>query len=559
MHIFKGNLLPVLSFCFCGLIALPGIAQSTWVKDGVESTEFIIEKERENQLPEALRSFDKINFSTKSPNRRLEYKIYPVAPYKLGDVSITTSPVNMRIAPLKEGLPNYVKAGFGNYATPYAELFLTGAQEATWQYDARLRHLSSQRGAVNDEFSATMDNIVEGGLKYQGESFVAEARLEYERNRFYFYGFQPETAPTTSLEERRQVFNDLAVYTKLSSTDTKSPFYWKAQLGGRYFSDALEVRESQLEIPLEMAYKLSEQHQFRVNAEAYLMQYQQVAGKQGRSFVGLGAAYAFRQGDFIAQLGGRFVYQNDSSSALRQANFYPQIELSYRVAYDFTLFAGLQGDMQRNTYRQMARENFWMGQGIALLNTDKPLEFYGGIRGNISPQVNFSAQASYASLRNMHFFINAVPDTSRFQVIYNTQSTGLLHLNTELQVSISEQWRSKLQAQFFNYVFEADSQEAAWHRPTWALNLLSTYHWQNKLFLNADIQALGGIETQNFVSGERQTLPTIFDLSLKADYWFLEKFSAFLAGNNLLSQNYQRYLYYPVRGANFLIGITYSF
>ena len=70
---------------------------------------------------------------------------------------------------------------------------------------------------------------------------------------------------------------------------------------------------------------------------------------------------------------------------------------------------------------------------------------------------------------------------------------------------------------------------------------------------------LEGLQGKNFVTNRIQKLPTIWDANLKIDYFLGSQFAAFVSLNNIVGQNYQRYLYYPSQGLNFLGGITYSF
>jgi len=46
---------------------------------------------------------------------------------------------------------------------------------------------------------------------------------------------------------------------------------------------------------------------------------------------------------------------------------------------------------------------------------------------------------------------------------------------------------------------------------------------------------------------------------LKADYQITERISAFVIGNNLLNRNNQRFLNYPVRGIQGIVGATIKF
>ncbi|MFN7601810.1 MAG: hypothetical protein ACK5R0_10490, partial [Bacteroidota bacterium] len=62
-------------------------------------------------------------------------------------------------------------------------------------------------------------------------------------------------------------------------------------------------------------------------------------------------------------------------------------------------------------------------------------------------------------------------------------------------------------------------------------------------------------------SGTRRTvdIPGAFDLNAKATYLVSNQFSVFASFNNILNNNYQMYLYYPVRGFQAMVGASFSF
>ena len=49
------------------------------------------------------------------------------------------------------------------------------------------------------------------------------------------------------------------------------------------------------------------------------------------------------------------------------------------------------------------------------------------------------------------------------------------------------------------------------------------------------------------------------DLSAGAEYKVNEKFGVYIRANNLTGQTYQRFLYYPKLGMNFIGGLNYAF
>jgi outer membrane receptor protein involved in Fe transport len=107
--------------------------------------------------------------------------------------------------------------------------------------------------------------------------------------------------------------------------------------------------------------------------------------------------------------------------------------------------------------------------------------------------------------------------------------------------------------------WKTDVIAAAWHRPSFQSSMGIQYNLKQKIYFNAEMYYISGLQGINLESNRTVKLKNIADLSLKTEYRFSKTFSAFVELNNLLSQKYQRYTYYQVKGFNVLAGLTYSF
>jgi hypothetical protein len=140
-------------------------------------------------------------------------------------------------------------------------------------------------------------------------------------------------------------------------------------------------------------------------------------------------------------------------------------------------------------------------------------------------------------------------------VLYD--KAGVFSLDGGLFYDLHSDWR--ISANILYNAWKTDIQAAAWHRPSFQSSLGIQYNLQRKIYFNAEMYYISGIQGMNLESNHAVKLSDIADLSLKSEYRFSNTFSAFLELNNILSQKYQRYLYYQVKGFNALVGLTYSF
>ena len=121
----------------------------------------------------------------------------------------------------------------------------------------------------------------------------------------------------------------------------------------------------------------------------------------------------------------------------------------------------------------------------------------------------------------------------------------------------SQSFIINLKGEWFGY--DTEEVAEAWGRPTYAIGVNGAYNLYQKLVLSGSITAMGGIKGINLQSGTIRDLDAIFDLNIKVDYLFSPRFSAFVMGKNMVSQNYERYMNYPAKSISVLGGITYSF
>ena len=99
----------------------------------------------------------------------------------------------------------------------------------------------------------------------------------------------------------------------------------------------------------------------------------------------------------------------------------------------------------------------------------------------------------------------------------------------------------------------------ALQRPTYRMTINSVYNVYDKVLLEIDFIAQGGIKALDPKKEELVSLPVASDLNLRANYFVSKQFSVFLNFNNVLASKYQLYLNYPVRGFQALAGASWSF
>lgn len=212
----------------------------------------------------------------------------------------------------------------------------------------------------------------------------------------------------------------------------------------------------------------------------------------------------------------------------------------------------------------MLQENPYLKSRVKLLNTNKTMDAYAGIKGDLPIGIVFNGKVSYNNYDNFYYFNNYrtnnsinLADTSKFEILYDSLKVKTLNFEVEFSYQKGDFWRTSLKTNYTNYL--SLSYNKPIHRPGLVVSWDNTFIFTDKLIANIDVKYIGRTFAFNSLTNNYIKNNSIIDLNTEFDYLFGEKFSCFVKLNNLLGKNYQRYLYYPKQGLNFLVGINYSF
>ncbi|CAN5218910.1 hypothetical protein BH23BAC1_BH23BAC1_13940 [soil metagenome] len=547
--------LAVLIVLFSAIFSDVYSQTTPWGDDGeIESAEVIIEKDLQINLPPASRNFEKVPPPPVQPQKTEQKYQFRNFNYEVRDLDPKIRVLTIKEEPLGKLYPNFIKGGLGNYITTYAEGYFNNTRNKDYAYGAHIRHNASARGPVDGANSGSSENSVALNGKYFTPNVIFSGDMRFDRDKYYFYGYNPVLEVDRA--DIRQVFN---IFNAVASIENVNPRTIQYKLSGSFnaLQDRFEARETQTGFNLESSFDVGKKLGFEVRSDLYLMNRRDEIGTMNRNFFRLRPNFLIRT-DLLRIRGGfNFVFENDTVATGDQLHFYPFANLEYDLSENITAYAGIDGDMQRTSLAGFVNENPFLAPNVPLLHTNKTFDFFGGIKGKLMQNLNFNVGISSAEYNNMYFFVNSAQDSSRFDIIYDPQNLALLNLFAEIGFNKSEKIRTSIRGDYYGY--STVLVEEPWHKPNYKLTFLSTYNIYDKIHLNADVNLLGGIKAKNFMTDEAVDLPTIVDLNLKADYLFSDRFSVFLSFNNILSRNYERYLYYPSRGLMVLAGASYSF
>ncbi len=512
-------------------------------------------------IEKADRVFYKIKFKP-------EVKTVTEQQYAQYDYAVSLKDLNprMRIPKMPGGtIPvlygNYVKAGFGNYITPYLDVFLGGGRNEKFLYGLNYRHLSSGRGPVDMSNSGYSTNHLQGYGKMFTEKLTFGARASYDRNMYKFYGYKGLLASDTTISEidsDKRIFNRFGIALSVDNRPNIGGVKSSNDLNFYTVSDNLVTSELGGRLQSSEKFKINDDFTFLTTLDGNLRSTSINDSTLTDFAVSVVPAVKFVKSEVTLTTGVNLTYTSDTLNANKKFHLYPSLLAEYEVKRDLLkAYAGMKGAINWNSWNSMMGRNPVLGNEVSIVNENEELNIYGGVKGTVKTKFNYSFRVGYRSLNNLMTFLNDSVNTSRFRAVYEDVDAGNVYSELELSYSLNDKLRSNLKARFDSW--KTESLAAAWHLPTTDINLNTRYKMFDKMYINTDFYYISGIRAYDFDSNNEITLDNIVDLNVGVDYLIGSKFSAFLNVNNVLSANYQRYLNYPSQGINLIGGCTYAF
>lgn len=530
--------------------------QDDWDEDGeIQDAEVVIEKDRQITLPPANRSYEKVAPLPLEIDRAPQiYKFQKI------DYQTTAFTPNIRVLTIKDQslaklYGNYLKAGFGNFGTSYLEGYFNNKRSKTYAIGAKIKSLSSARGPVDKDNSAASDLLLGFDGSYFTEGVIFNGKAEYERTKRFFYGYTPGSE--VDRDTLKQVFNKVLISLGLEDSNKNQDLDYALQ--GYYISleDRFDTSEDEGSFNFQGSYQFNDKVKFAVNSDLYLTKYSHFGSSINRNFFRLTPTVITNLDVFRVELGVNLVYENDSITNADKVHFSPIAKASYNVTDNLVFYAGLTGDVNYRSWRSYVKENPFLASGVTLSHNIKKIALNAGIKGKIWGDINFNTGFDIGAYDNLAFYANNAQDSTKFDIVYDTDNPALVHFFAELGYSKAQRFIINLKGEWFGY--DTEEVAEAWGRPTYTIGVNGSYNLYQKLILGGSITAMGGIQGLNQQSGTIRQLDSIFDVNIKVDYLFSPRFSAFILGKNMVSQSYERYMNYPVKTISVIGGITYSF
>ena len=522
-----------------------------------------------------------VAYDTILPEKSISYAMLTVKGEVPAHVdSIEAARLNIQLAQEKL-YKGFVKAGFGLYTTPLAEIYYDQTRSKSNGYGVHYKHMSSNGGIKDRGPSDYSFNNLDAFYNAYLSHHDVEGRLLYDRRRISYYGYNStdslenlmNAAPDPPKDALKQIYNDIGFAVRV-----KSLYKDSTKLA---HDVGLEVHNyTNLTKSRELNVKLNARLAMEQGTETYggeiLVDNNSYRGERGSLYelrqngtlVGISPYVSTTDDHYLVRVGAGIYVDAMGKTTF---HFYPQAYAQYRLFDDILVpYVGVDGQRMRNSFRSLTRENPFLVGAPSLKNSSLMYDVYGGLRGSLSRDVGFDVRISKNRINDRPLFIGVENDYEgvgygdRFIPVYDR--VDQLDIGGELRYSHDEHINIHGGLHIFSY--KTNQQEEAWNLPTYSISLGAVYDFQDKLLVKLDAEFLGTRKSTLTVPADwndLSPLPTstdmggYVDIHLGLEYRYTKRLSVFLDFSNLSASKYERWYNYPVQRILVLGGATYAF
>lgn len=461
-------------------------------------------------------------------------------------------PVAMSAEKLPESYKGYLKLGTGYPLSAFAEGAYSVTNAKNYFIDLYGHHygvFSAPR--ENQVFAET--NLGISGTNYLEAGVGMTGHVNFDANNYRFYGGYNPGDTSFPGDPAKRRFTNIGAGLKLfnSKKNSLDLDYW-AGLEIYGYKDNFASTERGLGLDFGATKWFADKHNFTLQFTDNLLAYGDTEKSRLNNF-NIKPSFTFH-GDFLKVKLGANLVSNAGFS------FFPDIEASANISGpSIMVFVGAGGDLYQNSFKRLSTLNPFIRTRFAETGTDGPFntkyyDFYGGIGGGFRT-VKYRLKAGYKTNKDYALFVQQEADLRQFDII--TDDVNIFYIGGELSATFLEKLTTSVN--FLQQGASTRVQSKAYGIIPFQVGFNASYlALEDRLRIKGDLNFATGSPYRNRF-GSVGTLNPLFDLSLRGEYFFTEKFGAFLGLNNIASVKYQRWYRYPTYGFNVLGGISLRF
>jgi hypothetical protein len=444
---------------------------------------------------------------------------------------------------------NFIKAGYGNYTTPYVEAGISLGDGQTSVINIHAKHISSDGQDLSEQYGKTDAEVI--GIFNPNENIEWGGKVFFKNTNQYRYGFEPDTLKFNKSDLQQQ-FTTFGGEIGLRNKQINSyGVSYDPSIAINEFSDNRSGKESNFILNAPLSKSFGDIFAFNLGLNANLTNYtSDTAGTINNVLYTLSPAIQFKTPNVKIVAGISPSWDNDVFSML--PNFSAEAKLKDER---FILQAGWIGYYNKTTYESLAGMNPWLEEPTFLLDT-RITEAYAGFKGSTGSHFTYNAKISYLQFRNQPLFVNDTITGKSFNVV-NEANMKDIRVHGEIGYTFQEKF-SLLAGATFNQYYNLQTNAEPWGLLPTEINGSLRWAIFKDVLIKSDLFFWDGAQyrMQNLQPGK---LSPAFDLNAGIEFPVLPKFNFWAQFNNIFNNKYERWDQYPVLGFNVLAGFVYSF
>ena len=515
--------------------------------------------------------------STTTLKKDVKYSIFSVP------VASTFTPAkgkatNVEKVKREKTYDNYATLGFGNYTSILGELYSNFEISNTDNVGFFFRHNSSQGDIKNVKLDNKFyDTSLDANYTSRQRGITYGVDFGVKHQLYNWYGIDDNLSYTPAIINQIEPQHSFFSGYLGGNITLENSFFEKAALNIRYMGDSFSSSEINATLKPEFSFPI-ESLNFKIEGDIDYL-----AGSFDRNYTntskidysylnaGLAPSISFVNNDLSVSLGVAAYVSMDTENSNTDFSLYPRLNASYRLMDETVIvYGGVEGGLLQNTYYNFKEQNPFISPTLYILPTKNVYEGFAGVKGKLTNSVAYNLRVSYGQDENRALFqanplktvvtgLEGYEYGNSFNVVYDDVNT--LSVFGEVKVAVSDQFSLGINATYNND--NTDVQAQAWNLPELQATLFSDFKITDKLYGGASIFYMGErkdlVSYVNFNNAQEVTLDGYVDANIHFGYRFTDRLSAFVKGNNLFSDNYTKWMNYPVQGIQGLIGATYKF
>ncbi len=494
------------------------------------------------------------------------------------------------LKPLNTGL---VKVGYGNYISPFAELYVNSKRQKNYSIGIAAQHHSSFgkiKNYLNQKIYSGYDdsNIEAFGKKIFTKS-VLSGKVYFSSNGICYYGYDPKVYGNTDTinwetfdyvdtrdEVEKQRFNRVGANMTFESQQTgRKHWNYKFDAGYQYFFTKTKDWQHKVDLTANVgrsvkniSYGIDLNYLF--NANKIVLhgnnenQIPEVANNKDM-LVNAKPYFRFENEKWNIKAGAKLIYSDGDNTFY----IYPDVYAQLNVSNTLLPYISYGGHLESNNLEFISTVNPFVNSYPAYFNTSYQHEVDLGLKAILSKKIYLHVNANYSHINNMVFFVNdtTIPLHNKFKMEY--MDVDRVGAYAELSMrELAPGLDIMLKAHYYYYLKLADvsthnaiDDARPWQMPDLDVSLRAAYRLTNKISFGVEGYFLNRCYAKEYVEGVQyaKKMKAVVDVNLFGEYKFDDNFSVFLYLNNIACQRYYIWNNYRAQGFNALVGLTYIF